>query len=92
MLFFVEGLDLHAKCCSTVAIMKDRSRNHICRHGNSIEYAETAGCTIMYTKQTCPTCVGMRTAIRLIRQKLKDDKDAHAVEVNFWSTLGQDRE
>ena len=36
--------------------------------------------------------VGMRTAMRLRRQKVKNDKDADAVEVNFWSTLGEDRE
>ena len=36
--------------------------------------------------------VGMRTAMRLRRQKVKNDKDADVVEVNVWSTLGEDRE
>ena len=36
--------------------------------------------------------VGMRAAMRLRRQKVKNDKDADVVEVNVWSTLGEDRE
>ena len=36
--------------------------------------------------------VGMRTARRLRTQKVKNDKDADAVEVNSWSTLCEDRE
>ena len=37
--------------------------------------------------------MGMKTARRLRRQKVKNDKDADAdaVEVKFWSTLGEDR-
>ena len=34
--------------------------------------------------------VGMRTARRLRRQKAMNAKDA--VEANYWSTLGEDRE
>ena len=34
--------------------------------------------------------VGMRTVMRLRRQKVMNDKDA--VEANYWSTLGEDRE
>ena len=33
--------------------------------------------------------LGMRTARRLRRQNVKNDKDADAVEVNFLSTLGE---
>ena len=36
--------------------------------------------------------VGMRTARRLRTQKFKNDKDADAVEVSFYSLLGEDRE
>ena len=35
--------------------------------------------------------VGMRTTRRLRTQMVKNDKDADAVEVNSWSTLGEDR-
>ena len=35
--------------------------------------------------------VGMRTVMRLKRQKVKNDKDADAVEVNVCSTGGEDR-
>ena len=35
--------------------------------------------------------VGMRTVMRLKRQKIKDDKDADVVEAIYWSTLCEDR-
>ena len=34
--------------------------------------------------------VEMRTVMRLRRQKAMNDKDA--LEANYWSTLGEDRE
>ena len=36
--------------------------------------------------------VTTRTARRLRRQKVKNDEDADAVQVNFLSTSGKDRE
>ena len=50
MPFFVKGLDLHAKCSTTVVITEssfEKSHaHHVLHYGNAKECAETAGFTL----------------------------------------------